>query len=57
MRPTDDLMAVSGDAEPLLEGELMVEELEERTVLGVSGVCACTCTCSCTSCSCIAWAS
>jgi hypothetical protein len=57
MKPTDVNLSAATDAEPLLELELVVEELEERTVFGVSGVCACTCTCSCTSTSCIAWSS
>ena len=54
MKYTDiDLATAMADAEPPLEVELVVEELEDRTVLGVHGVCACTC--SCTSTSCIAW--
>jgi hypothetical protein len=56
MKSTDvDRIAAMADTEPLLEPDLVVEELEERVVLGVHGVCACTCTCSCTSTSCIAW--
>lgn len=46
----EELMPAEAD---LAENDLVIEELEDRTVPGVHGGCACTCSCDCTSCSCI----